>query len=389
MTIAIASSECSILERWKVGDLVALPGWRTPVTTPPSPYPGGSKSRVTRAGEAVRKESASMEDLAVITLWRAAHRPVLNTFQAILRIRARDQGVVVAQRHKRRATIFDKLHRFPRMELARMDDIAGCRLIFKSTAELYAFRHKIHEATFKHRRKNETDKYDYIKSPKPTGYRGIHDVYEYDVQSEVGRDYKGLFIELQYRTTIQHAWATAVEVIGFVTTSQPKFQQGDKRYEEIMTYASEILARAFEDSPSCLPELSDKEIVKKFLDLDKDLKFMKLLRGLHVANKDVSAKRNIILMFREGMQLEVRSFRDATDALRDLFSLEASNPGADIVLVKGDTSHDVRVAFKNYFSDATDFIRLVEEGCQKLTGHEFINGKRAKRRGRPSGATPK
>ena len=41
-----------------------------------------------------------------------------------------------------------------------MDDIAGCRLIFNSVDELYAFREKVHAAGFKHKRRNEVDKYD-------------------------------------------------------------------------------------------------------------------------------------------------------------------------------------------------------------------------------------
>jgi len=59
-------------------------------------YPGGSKSRVNRAGDAVRKGNASEGDLAAIEEWRAAHRAVLNTFQAILRIRLRGKNVIVA-----------------------------------------------------------------------------------------------------------------------------------------------------------------------------------------------------------------------------------------------------------------------------------------------------
>lgn len=54
----------------------------------PSVFPGGSKERVSRAGDAVRNRAATPNDLAVIDTWRAAHRPVLNTFQAILRNRA-------------------------------------------------------------------------------------------------------------------------------------------------------------------------------------------------------------------------------------------------------------------------------------------------------------
>jgi hypothetical protein len=41
-------------------------------------------------------------------------------------------------------------------------------------------------------------------------------------------------------------------------------------------------------------------------------------------------------------------------------------PDRDIVLVRADTSDEIRLAFKNYFSDARDFIRLVEDGCTKL-----------------------
>ena len=207
-------------------------------------YPGGSKSRVNRAGDAVRHGVASKDDLEVIDEWRAAHRSVLNTFQAILRTRLRGTNVPVAQRHKRRNTIFNKLDRIPGMKLSRMDDVAGCRLIFNNMKQLSNFRRKFHKARFNHKLRNLPEKYDYISNPKKTGYRGIHDVYEYDVNSYAGRSLKGLFIEIQYRTLVQHAWATAVEVVGLITESQPKFEQGDKRYTEAMAYASEVLARA-------------------------------------------------------------------------------------------------------------------------------------------------
>src|SRR5687767_3805814 len=103
-------------------------------------YPGGSKSRVNRAGEGVRAGNPTDDDLNVIEEWRAAHRGVLNTFQAILRNRTRGSDVIVAQRHKRKRTIFDKLARLPGMQLARMDDVAGCRLIFADIKTLYSFR---------------------------------------------------------------------------------------------------------------------------------------------------------------------------------------------------------------------------------------------------------
>ncbi len=338
----------------------------------PAPsFPGGSKSRVTRAGDAVRAGNPSVDDLVVIAEWRAAHRGVLNTFQSILRNRTRNREITVAQRHKRKRTIFDKLQRLPGMQLARMDDVAGCRLIFPSTPKLYEFRKQFHKARFRHRLRNEIDKYDYIKHPKSTGYRGVHDVYEY-VNSIVGQNLRGLYVELQYRTLVQHAWATAVEVIGFITESQPKFQRGDGRYEAAMALASEILARAHEDSNGPFPDLSDREVVERFLRIDEEIGLLQMLRDLNAANKEVSTNRNAILLVSLSGQLEVRTFRDATEAIRVLFDLEQQRPEADIVLVRADTTDEVRLAFRNYFSDARDFIRLIEQGCGKLTGQPSV-----------------
>jgi hypothetical protein len=253
------------------------------------------------------------------------------------------------------------------MQLSRMDDVAGCRLIFRNQKDLYAFRTSFHRARFNHKRRNELDKYDYIKHPKETGYRGVHDIYEYDVKSAVGKRLAGLNLEVQYRTLIQHAWATAVEVIGFITESQPKFQQGDKRYEDAMALASEILARAHEGQTGPFPAIPDRDLVTRFLAIDRELGLISMLQGLSAAKKDVSAKRNAILIFSETGDLEVRAFRDAPDALRALFDLEKQFPNRDIVLVRADSNEEVRLAFRNYFSDARDFIRLLEDGCTKLS----------------------
>lgn len=332
-------------------------------------YPGGSKTRVTRAGANVRRGIATAEDLAVIEEWRAAHRGVLNTFQAILRTRTKSSNVTVAQRHKRKRTIFDKLARLPGMQLARMDDVAGCRLIFRNTKELNKFRSDFHKARFNHKRRNEPDKYNYIANPKQSGYRGIHDIYDYDVNSDAGKSLAGLYIEIQYRTLVQHAWATAVEVIGFITESQPKFQKGDTRYERAMALASEILARAHEDLKGPFPQLTDREILEEFLTLDRHLGLLQTLRGLSLAKSEISNKRNTILMFSEAGDLDVKSFRDATDALRALFELEKAYPQNDIVLVRADSGEEVRLAFRNYFTDAREFIRLLDSACAKLSGH--------------------
>jgi putative GTP pyrophosphokinase len=377
----------NICLKWvnKCGKVGSLSPWRLALANIKEPtYPGGSKERVRRAGNNVRAGTATPDDYAVIDLWRAAHRPVLNTFQAILRTRTRGKNIVVARRHKRKRTIFNKLTGFSSMQLHRMDDVAGCRLIFDNIEELCKFHDKLHKARFNHLLKNYRDKYDYIKAPNPrTGYRGVHDVYEYAVNSISGAPYKRLFIEVQYRTKYQHAWATCVEVIGFITESQPKFQQGDTRFQNIIEFASEIIARVFEKRKSNHPDMSDGDLVKRFLSLDNEIGFIK--KALNLSDREISTKKNLILIFSENGKLETLAFRDATDALRALFKLESESPEKDVVLVRADTSDEIRVAFKNYFSDARDFVELIEEGCEKLAGKMVIHT-RTKQAGKSRGS---
>lgn len=327
-----------------------------------------------RAGTNFRCGKETEEDVRILEEWRKAHRHVLDAFRKLLGRRKEGTEVLVVQRHKRRTTIIDKLRRRNKLgkpivrNLAGMNDVAGCRLIFESIDDLYEFRGEFRNARFKHKLKNDdnADKYDYIKCPKSTGYRGVHDVYSYASGSVSGKRYEGLLVEIQYRTHVQHAWATAVEVVGFVTENEPKFERGDDRFQEIFRYASEILARAFENGKSCLKDLGDEEVIRGFDDLNSELGFIKMLVGLDMAGEEEFKRKNVILVF-EKNELHVKSFARAPEALEELFRLEKENPGKDIVLVRGDRGRDVRVAFRNYFSDASDFTRKIREGKRLLT----------------------
>jgi hypothetical protein len=224
----------------------------------------------------------------------------------------------------------------------------------------------MHAARFRHTLKNTTDKYDYIQNPKATGYRGVHDVYEYNVNSDAGAALRGLLVEIQYRTLMQHSWATAVEVIGLITKSQPKFERGDARYTEAMAYASEILARAHEDRSGPFPDMRDRSLVAAFRRLDRELRLLNLLKGVRAADTTLTKGGDVILIFHEDGSLEVQPYASSPMALVSLFALEKSSDQKDIVLVRGATSHDVRLAYQNYFGDTSDFIKLVKDGCAKL-----------------------
>jgi putative GTP pyrophosphokinase len=341
----------------------------------PNSYPPwGSKSRVNKAGNALRNEMSESDDILAIDLWRGAHRYVLNTFKPLLWSRTVGKNIISAQRLKRKTTIADKLLREPRMQLAKMDDIAGCRLIFENTDDLFEFREQFNKSKFLHKRKheNELDKYNYIIFPKASGYRGIHDIFTYNTKSLKGAPYNGLFVEIQLRTACQHAWATAVEVVSRITENQPKFDRGDERHIEFFRLASEIITRTVEGMNSCHGRFSNKGLVDEFYKIDGEINLMRLLRGLEIINEHAGNSKSMILQFSPKDELTIHEFYQITRATDAYFSLEKENPSDDIVLVGGPTFAQIRSAYRNYFQDTNEFIRYIDEGIELLLERDAI-----------------
>lgn len=339
-----------------------------------STEPEFPKGRVNAAGRAVRKGTASLEDHHVIENFRASHVHVLNGFQASLRNRAREKDVTVAQRLKRRVTIYDKLVRRPGFSLTEMQDIAGCRLIFKNVVDLTAFRVSYHVARFGHKLLTADDRYDYISKPKDDGYRGIHDVYEYCARDAQGSSWNGLRIELQYRTIYQHAWATAVEVAGLLTDNEHKFGRAASDYAQFFRIGSELISRTFEARTSCLPAASLNDLSREFKDIDGRIKLMNLFRQYNSVAQNIRAiDKNAILIFNKRAspsqeRTEVLRFSSFSDAVRRLEKLEdanfAKNDPYDVVLVRSvgkPGQGSIQNAFRNYFADTKEFIGYIDQ----------------------------
>ncbi len=354
-----------LLQTWLDASAYESPGFDMEAKAGPHVPPWGSKERINKAGAAIRDGTISHEDARCLDTWRASHRYVLNTFQAILRNRTRGREIVVAQRLKRRVTIVDKLSREPRMQLSRMDDVAGCRLIFSDLLSLSEFRENFHKAKFKHHRKNDLDKYDYIKHPKSLGYRGIHDIYEYDTKSIKGAPYKGLLLELKYRTRPQHAWATSVELLTHLTGYEPKFNRGDIKHIEFFRLASEVIARTCEDLRSCYGELPDAEVAKRLEDIESDIHVMVMLRRMR-PSQETAKDASVLILHISEHGLKIHEFSDRGSATATYFKLEKEFPKDDIVLVTADTFDSIRTAYRNYFSDVEEFVRHIDDGCRSL-----------------------
>ena len=136
----------------------------------------------------------------LVAQFRTGFQDPLNRVSMGVRSFVNSEGAptVVTQRLKRLTTIVGKLARIPGMNLARMQDIGGCRAIVPTQAQA--------ERVLRRIRKNSdvTRVDDYATEPKATGYRAIHAV--------VRR--RGRLIEIQLRTPLQQRWAAEVDRAG-------------------------------------------------------------------------------------------------------------------------------------------------------------------------------
>lgn len=137
------------------------------------------------------------------------------------------EQMIVAQRLKRMSQIIDKLHRLPTMRLSQMEDIAGCRAVLASNAEVEAVAARIEDKW------DVRDRPDYREHGKPgTGYRALHYVI-------VRRE---RLVEVQLRTNRQHRWAEAVERTAARLGHNLKDGQGPPELVEYFLLASHVLA---------------------------------------------------------------------------------------------------------------------------------------------------
>lgn len=343
------------------------------------PEPPNSKSSVRRAGQAISSGVATPQDLELVDQWRAAHGYVINTFQAWLKGHIGKQSFYIefAQRLKRRNTVIDKLKRknhegeFLITDVSSMHDFAGCRMIFNNISQLDKFRTYIHSSStmrnVEHQLRHSPDKYNYIERPKPTGYRGIHDVYRHFPRGSVRRQEKkpwdGLLVEVQYRTRAQHAWATAVEISDLLDGERTKFELDSSVRGRFFSIASEIIARRHEGLKRAYTEISTVELVSILQQLENELGILRRLELLRQFEDEASLQtHNVLNIYRKpdgSLELEVLPFKSAAPAIEKASLLEASSTSINAVYVRSDNPKQLRSAYRNYFYDPVDFVDII------------------------------
>jgi putative GTP pyrophosphokinase len=93
--------------------------------------------------------------------------------------------------------------------------------------------------------------------------------------------------------------------------------------------------------------------------IENKISILTLLEKIHVSSTQFEAARNLILHIESDGSLKVFGYSKTKPALEKYFELEETGKLDDLVFVRSDSSEGIRSAFRNYFTDARDFTRLV------------------------------
>ena len=144
--------------------------------------PAYDRARVNKAAQSLLSEILDEEkrniELDILNNWRSSHDYPLQCIKMSLLNRAKkiDRLAIVAQRIKRLPSIYSKLKREPQMKLTQMQDIGGCRAVVSNINNVDDLIELYEEALSKNPRGRPEQVHvkNYVKFPKPDGYRGIH-----------------------------------------------------------------------------------------------------------------------------------------------------------------------------------------------------------------------
>ena len=315
-----------------------------------------SKKQIDKAGKTIANKNISQEEIdkafVILNNWRTAHISPLNTIAdtAI----SNNPNAIVVQRLKRLDSIIEKLRRFPQMNLSKMQDLGGCRVILDNIQQVYQSVIYYEPPNKSFTLKKETD---YILNPKTSGYRSYHMVYQSN---------DSLLVEIQFRTYLQHLWATALETMSICMGTNLKLGIGKEDILRFFVLVSSLFALK-EGSPVC-PNTSDnsKELIAEIRELDNQFHILEKLSTMSAKFNPSNESKGYYLMELDTLtnKLEINYFpmnqaQEAIQLYKHMESLQI--PIFNTVLVSASSFNTLKRAYPNYFLDTSQFIAILKE----------------------------
>jgi Region found in RelA / SpoT proteins len=341
--------------------------------------PQFSRQEINAAGNCLIAENQVVwvakrdEMLAIINNWRSSHNFPLQIFKMTLlrRAKAIDSKAIVAQRIKRLSSIEAKLRRFDDMRLAQMQDLGGCRAVVENIRRV----NRLVALYVKGRSKNPTSRHefvkekDYIQEPKTDGYRSIHLIYRYKSASKQFAVYNGLKIEIQIRSRLQHAWATAVETVSIFTGQALKSSGGEAAWRRFFLLMSSAIA--FRERQPLVPgtPTNKPELISELRALTKELNVKTMLQGWSFAMRRLppknvtDARTFLVVLDTAAYTLTTTGFKkeEMAKASEAYLAVEkAEKPNIHAVLVSLESVHAIRSAYPNFYLDTKAFIEALD-----------------------------
>lgn len=330
-----------------------------------------SRTQVKRAGNVLAKHipepktEAEKNELGrwfrIAHDWRRAHIVPMNVIRAELnrKVKRLNNELPPVARLKRMGSIRRKL---PGRSLHQLQDIGGCRAIFWSMDDLLSVLSAYRNGDTRHEWHDDDD---YISNPKPDGYRSHHVVLKFQ-GTETTRAYDGLRIEVQLRSKLQHAWATAVEAVGAYRNEHLKFGQGDARWLKFFTLMASEMA-VVENLPLVPSVSSDQHERRQEIEaLNNDLSALRTLNGFRNTVRETelrgpsSATFFLVEYDRTGNTVSILPYGDVlrgaaaydTEEYSEMFKSMPKNA----VLIQADSIEHIRATYPNYFLDVGIFV---------------------------------
>jgi hypothetical protein len=307
--------------------------------------------------------------------WRSSHGYPLHVMYQCLQRAARkvDQRALVSKRQKRMPSIIAKLRRERTMQLTQMQDLGGCRAMVRSIAKTDALVALFEATEFEAFELDGSKKKDYIANPKSDGYRSVHLIYKYRGESQGGA-FKGLKIEVQIRSRLQHAWATALETIDAFTGQRLKTRLGEDLWTQAFMEPWKrffVIVAAFmavtEKRPPVPGVVMGADLVAEFCKLCEDLRIPDIFLGLSVGvakGARMSPKMQAYILQLDSNEKSTitwsfRTNKEAEEHLLDLEKKNADKSHIQTVMASASSIRALRSAYPSYYADTGHFVDFV------------------------------